>query len=184
MVFDLVSFYKTSNSLETETYMMDSAKYGWSIVWIALGIEALNIWIGSWFLFKPLLIGLVHIWALQNATAKVSILGLVSIPAIYYPMVLIFFVFIQSGQLLSPTSGLVAAHAYHTLTRNLPENRQSGFLVEPPSWWRAAFASRPAVVRTGFGTAMQSDKSCAGGPNQGSSGGGHLWGSGNRLGSL
>lgn len=39
LLFDAFLFHRTSAGLETETYLLDSARYGWSLLWIAAFIQ-------------------------------------------------------------------------------------------------------------------------------------------------
>lgn len=39
LLFDAFLFHRTSASLETDTYLLDGAKYAWSLLWIAVGIQ-------------------------------------------------------------------------------------------------------------------------------------------------
>lgn len=39
LLFDAFLFHRTSASLENDTYLLDGAKYAWSLLWIAAGIQ-------------------------------------------------------------------------------------------------------------------------------------------------
>lgn len=182
-IFDLVMLYRTSNGLETVDFLFRSADYAWQLSLAALAVLGLNIPLQSVVHARPFLMTLVYLHSkLAPPGAQTSLMGLISIPYMFFPYVLAAMDLIMAGPgaAAQAVTGMVVGHV----------------------WWWGVFDTRALQA---FGTAPGWLRGLIGGPDGGSSAGGgiggvhvvpprdrqqpatgrttgHSWGSGRRLG--
>ncbi|GAA5967546.1 hypothetical protein JCM11641_005690 [Rhodosporidiobolus odoratus] len=180
LVFNMIMLYRSLNELETGHFGSRLAEMTWAFVLICGGIIGLNTPLGTPFLFNPFLMAITHLWAQANPTSRVSLYGILTIPAVYFPFALLGMDLLNGGPpaVLVSVTGIVAAHAYWFISNILP--RQNGGRQNP---LLASLLTPPdfLVRQLGNGAAAPSSRS-----GMSSFGGQRLGGSsgGSRLGGL
>jgi len=114
-LFDFVMLYRNSNTLEETHYSRRSADYAWQLLGAASAILALSYPLKSVVNFRPLLIALTYVSSrLAQPGATISIMGILSIPVLYYPYAMVAMDFVMAGTSAAAGGvvGLVAGHLW------------------------------------------------------------------------
>jgi len=195
-LFDLVMLYRNSDQLESRTYPRRSADYAWQLLAASAAIIALNVPISSYLHSRPLTICLTYLSAsLAPPGSQTSIMGLISIPVVYLPYLMIGMDFLMAGPSAVPAgiSGLVAGHLWWWGVWGASRAGTHGVLehyARAPQWMRRLFGEQgwtPGnVVAPGAGPIggvhVMPPRGMATRALGGSTTSGYRWGSGNRLG--
>ncbi|KAH9477476.1 Derlin-2 [Psilocybe cubensis] len=194
-IFELMMLYRTSNDIETKAYFLRSADYAYQLIWACVAI-IFTTWPFSPSIFtRPFLLCLVYVYAaLAPPSTMTSIMGLVTVPVIYYPYILIAFDLLSGGPQVAALSvaGAVVGHLWwwtvwggEMASRGVLSNRaraprwlcnlmgQTNQAGPPP----AAGGTAQSLARGGIYVTAPRQAAEAGNPS------GHTWGSGRRLGS-
>jgi len=193
-LFDLITLYRTSEQIESSYYTRRSADYAWQVTCACAVIFALNIPIGSFMHSRPLLICLVYLSSrLAPPLTQTSIFGLVTMPIIYYPYVLIAFDLVMSGHKMAASSvtGAVVGHLWWWGVWDARTIERYG---AAPGWLRGLISYSQASGTTGgSGSNFAAGSGVRvvpprrplgqdGAPPPATTTTGHTWGSGRRLG--
>ncbi|KAF8526037.1 DER1-domain-containing protein [Hysterangium stoloniferum] len=181
-LFDFIMLYRTSNSLETQSYGSRSADYAWQLMLTCGGLLALNHPLSTHILHRPFLLTLAYLSSRLQPNALYSLFGLMTIEAKWWPYVLVALDGVMGGKqtLARSLTGLVAGHAWWLLAWRDAAAQQSSF-ARAPGWLRSLIPSPTAAAgATGpqpraFGTAPRA----AARPGRPT---GYQWGTGRRLG--
>ncbi|KAK4047239.1 hypothetical protein OIV83_005543 [Microbotryomycetes sp. JL201] len=114
LVFDLFLLGRGLWDLEDNHFRRNTADMAWALTLMAGGILTLNLPLRGMLLFHPLLLAVTHLWGQVNATSRVSLFGMINLPAPYFPFALVLLDILQAGPdyALQAFTGIVAAHAY------------------------------------------------------------------------
>ncbi|KEI39302.1 uncharacterized protein L969DRAFT_17226 [Mixia osmundae IAM 14324] len=190
LIFTTILLYQQSNSLETEHFQGRTADYAFSLVAMQSMILLLSLPFRPAVLFNPMLISIIHYWALGNRAQKVNLYGIVSIPAIALSWAMLGFGVLESGFPGSfPTdfTGMIAAHLWwyaqehYPRTRRQPPHRR---LIPTPGFLIRLLGNGSGTTTTGAGTIFAA-RGGSGRPapeEAAAARRGHSWGSGNKLG--
>jgi len=188
-IFDLVMLYRSSNTLESIWYSNRSVDYAWQLFLASTAILGLNIPLDTYVHYRALLSCLIYLSSRLDPNAMVSILGLVSVKAIYFPFVLLAFDVLQGGPqaAIIPLTGVMVGHLWYILewqeggpTR--PGGGRGAVLGSAPGWLQRLLgrASEPAAGDARpYGRAFNPSGTTSANV---SAAGGHAWGRGQRLG--
>jgi len=175
---------RTSDALETQHYTRRSADYAWQVLLAGIALLGLNHPLGSHLHHRPFLLTLVYLSSRLSPHTPFSLFGLVTVPALWWPFVMLALDGAMGGmQMLSQSlTGIVVGHAWWLLVWRDTAAQQSS-LGRAPEWLRrllpppppAAGASGPQP--TGFGANRA--RAQAAPPVQPA---GYQWGAGQRLG--
>ncbi|BGP16739.1 hypothetical protein JCM10213_009156 [Rhodosporidiobolus nylandii] len=176
LVFNLIMLYRSLNELETGHFGGRLAEMTWAFVLVCGGIIGLNTPLRTPFLFNPFLMAITHLWAQASPTNRVSLYGILTLPAVYFPFALLGMDLLNGGPMAVVTSatGIVAAHAYYFLSVILPrqnggrQNPTVASLLNPPAFLIGQLgngAAAPPSHASGF-------RSFGGGQRLGGSSGG------------
>ena len=145
--------------------------------------KALNLPLGSFIHFRPLLFSIITLASYLAPDALVSIFGLVTMRNQYYPYALLALDFLMEGPSAAACSltGLITGYAWWYLVHNAEAGRPGAEFARAPGWMKALIGEQRETVVPGVGRVVNPTGRPA--PSAGSSRqGGHNWGSGNRLG--
>ncbi|KAF9486193.1 DER1-domain-containing protein [Pholiota conissans] len=195
-LFDLVMLYRTANDIETRSYPNRSSDLAWQTFWAGGAILAASLPLNGMLFFRPLLICLVYLYSsLAPPGAQTSIMGLVTIPIVFYPYVLIGmdFVVYGTGGAAMAVAGAAVGHLWWWTVwgGELGSRGLLGPYSNAPQWLRILFgedgrpAQPPAAGGAAEGLARSGVHVTAPRPPPGAAAGsstGHSWGSGRRLG--
>ncbi|KAG8468577.1 hypothetical protein KFE25_013660 [Diacronema lutheri] len=159
-VFSMFFLVRYSAQLEEGKFAGRSADYAVCLVLCASLLTAATALVdGLPFLAPALLSSVVYLWARLNPTQPLSIFGLFTVQAFYFPWVLVAMTVLMGGSPLPNILGIVAGHVYHFLTD------VQGIRLTAPRFLREALddvrRAPEAAYRGNFG--------------------GHNWGGGHRL---
>ncbi|KZP07853.1 DER1-domain-containing protein [Athelia psychrophila] len=191
-LFDIIMLYINSNTLEDTHYIARSADYAWQLLVAASGILALTYPLESVVNAHPLLIALTYLSSvLAPPGTTSSIFGLITIPIVYYPYLLVFMDLLVEGPHTAATGvvGLIVGYAWHWAIYGGEGGRgplhASG---RAPGWLQGLF-ERPFAGRQPFGGRQPLAGVHISAPRErtaatpGSATTGHRWGKGRTLGS-
>ncbi|KAJ7484322.1 Der1-like family-domain-containing protein [Mycena latifolia] len=89
-IFDLITLYRCSDSLESGPYALRSADLAYQLFVASIGIIITSIPIGSLVFFRPLVTCIAYVSsALAPVGAQTSIMGLVHLPIKYLPYIML-----------------------------------------------------------------------------------------------
>ncbi|KAI9636170.1 Der1-like family-domain-containing protein [Dioszegia hungarica] len=191
LVYDVFLIYRNSSAMERDVYFSNTAEYAWMHIMLATGIMLLNVPFGFPFLFHSLLAAQTYIWCRANATLKVSIFGLITIPTSLLPFIniLLDLVIGGLGKALCGLIGLLVAHAWWFLSTFLPLHAPTRLRRRNPLATPIRFqALFPRSTSTAFGSRSSGPvKAPAAGPagtarSEAVDAVRHRWGGGNKLG--
>jgi len=116
-VFSMFFLVRYSAQLEEGKFAGRSADYAVCLVLCASLLTAATALVdGLPFLAPALLSSVVYLWARLNPTQPLSIFGLFTVQAFYFPWVLVAMTVLMGGSPLPNILGIVAGHVYHFLT--------------------------------------------------------------------
>ncbi|KDN44068.1 Der1-like protein, partial [Tilletiaria anomala UBC 951] len=132
MILDIYFLFRNGNDLESNKFFRKTSNYVWALLLTATMILVLNYPLGSFFLWKPLLMSLTYLWARANPHARVSFFGFFTIVASYLPYVqLVLDLVVGSvGLAVQSATGLVAAYLYEQLAEATPADAA----LPVPAW--------------------------------------------------
>ncbi|KAG8900482.1 hypothetical protein FRC00_012708 [Tulasnella sp. 408] len=140
-LFDLVMLYRNSEQLETAWYPRRSADYAYQLGLASAVILALNIPLETYVHYRALLSCITYLSTRLSPDTPMSIFGLLTIKALYFPFALIALDLIQAGPAAAMVSltGVVAGHIWYMLewTPRGPQRpgRGTGAVVgRAPNW--------------------------------------------------
>jgi len=114
-IFDFVMLYRNSDSLESLYYPRRSSDYAWQLLVVAGAILTLSYPLSSVVHTRPLLIALTYLSSqLSPPGTQSSIFGLVTLPVIYYPYLMVGMDLLMSGPAAAAGGvvGLVVGHGW------------------------------------------------------------------------
>ncbi|GAA5820802.1 hypothetical protein JCM11251_003167 [Rhodosporidiobolus azoricus] len=170
LVFNLIMMYRSLVDLEQSHFGGRLAEMTWAFVIMCGGIIAANTPLQTPFLFNPFLMAVIHLWGQTNPTNRVSLYGIVNIPAPYFSFAMLGMELLNEGldllnggrpAVLVSFTGMVVAHAYYFLSTILPRQnggRQSPLvasLLTPPAFLVRQLgngAAAPPSQASGFRT--------------------------------
>jgi len=194
LIFDTIMLYRNSDMLEQKYYNRRSYDYAWQMSICCLSILLLNLPLGTFLHFRPLLACIIYLTCALDPNGSVSLFGLVSIPSKYFPYVLPA-MDVLSGDpkgALRTFTGIIVGHLWWMMEYQHPDRGGSRY-GRAPAWlmrFVGAGASEPPPTRPDgrtFGNAAAPRGRTLGdqkGPEPGTSSSayGHSWGGGQRLG--
>ncbi|KAG8946801.1 hypothetical protein FRC04_011457 [Tulasnella sp. 424] len=140
-LFDLVMLYRNSEQLETAWYPRRSADYAYQLGLASAVILALNIPLETFVHYRALLSCITYLSTRLSPDTPMSIFGLITIKALYFPFALVALDLIQAGPAAAMISltGVVAGHIWYMLewTPRGPQRpgRGTGAVVgRAPNW--------------------------------------------------
>jgi len=186
-IFDLMMLYRGSDALESIWYSRRSADYAWQLFLASTAILGLNIPLGTFVHYRALLTCITYLTSRLNPDAPVSILGLLTVKAMYFPAALLAMDLIQAGPQATIVSltGVLVGHLWYMLEwqergPSRPGGGRGAVLGRAPGWL-ARLLGREVEPATGdrrpYGSAFNPR-----GTTAASASGGHSWGRGNVLG--
>ncbi|GAA5908190.1 hypothetical protein JCM6882_005968 [Rhodosporidiobolus microsporus] len=160
LVFNLIMLYRSLVDLEQSHFGGRLAEMTWAFVLMCGGIIAANTPLQTPFLFNPFLMAVIHLWGQTNPTNRVSLYGIVNIPAPYFSFAMLGMDLLNGGPpaVLVSFTGMVAAHAYYFLSTILP--RQNGGRQSPLI---ASLLTPPAFLVRHLGNGAAAPPSAASG---------------------
>eukprot|EP01006_Ploeotia_vitrea_P063123 TRINITY_DN84983_c0_g1_i1.p1 TRINITY_DN84983_c0_g1~~TRINITY_DN84983_c0_g1_i1.p1 ORF type:complete len:261 (+),score=25.77 TRINITY_DN84983_c0_g1_i1:57-785(+) len=120
-----------SSRLEKEEFENQPATHIWMIVVIALILWVLSFFVGMKLISSAYLMSLVWIWSRRNPDMPLSIMGMFSVQAIYFPLVLAVFHLVFGGDFKQDVCGMLAGHFYIFCTDILPLTNGISILKTP-----------------------------------------------------
>ncbi|KAG8970247.1 hypothetical protein FRC03_010437 [Tulasnella sp. 419] len=195
-LFDIIMLYRNSDALESTYYNRRSPEYAYQLVLASIGILLLNLPLETIIHYRALLVCITYLASRLSPNAPVSVFGILSLKALYFPFVLVGLDLITGGPPAAAVSltGVIAGHAWWLLEwkEDGPSHGgggRGGVMGRAPRW---------LVNLVGMGEdpqtrdAQQNQRAYGGayaprgrGLNDGGSGATgnqHTWGSGQRLG--
>jgi len=197
--------YRQSKSLEIGEFLGNPADYLFFLLFVGVTSLPLAYFFKLVYMGPTLVFAMLQLWARKSRTQMVSIMGMINMPALYYPYALLAVNFVLSGGMMDWMGivGILTGHLYYFLTSVYPRlpGRQGRVIIKTPQILYNMFrpaepssstASGAAPTRVGpggtVGPAGTSNPSSGFGLNLGAGQirqrvtGGHPWGGGQRLG--
>ncbi|KAF8518191.1 DER1-domain-containing protein [Gautieria morchelliformis] len=180
-LFDFIMLYRTSDALESQHYTRRSADYAWQLMLASVGLLGLNHPLGSHLLHRPLILTLVYLSSRLSPHTPFSLFGLVTIPAMWWPYVMLGLDGMMGGtqMLVQSLTGVVVGHAWWLLIWR----DTAGFSGRAPEWLKRLMPPPPAPAGAsgpqprGFGATRGAATAA---PARQPAG--YQWGTGQRLG--
>jgi len=141
-LFDLIMLYRNSDALETIWFGRRSADYAYQLLIASCLILALNIPLETFIHFRALLICITYLASRLNPDAPMSIFGIITVKALYFPFALLGMDLLNGGPQAAIVSltGIVVGHIWFMLewqengpTR--PGGGRGAVLGRPPAWF-------------------------------------------------
>lgn len=116
-LFNIVMLYQNSGELESGWYPRRSADYAYQLILASILILALNMPLGTLVHYRALLSCITYLSTRLSPETPVSILGLVTIRAFYFPFALLFLDLISEGPgaAIVSLTGVLAGHIWYLL---------------------------------------------------------------------
>lgn len=167
LIIRLMHIYKYGSELERGAYSNNSVEYSFTL-FCCIMVET----VAAYFLnLQVLSFATVHmilyLWARNNPTQQVSVMGVITLAAPYLPWAFVVITVIMGGDPLLDLLGIFCGHVYWFLTDVLPKTHGTRLISTPGLWYRLWGDLPPATQ-----------------PNEHARRnmfGGHSWGSGQRL---
>lgn len=173
----LYFLYSYSQRLETGYFAGAPADYVFMLLFNALCLLAMGLFMGFPILSSALVFSVVYVWCQINKDIIVNFWFGVQVKAMYFPWVLFFFFFILGADWASMLMGIVVGHLYFFLTMKYPQEYGGRRFISTPQIlykWLPNDAHR----QSGFGV-PPARRRVPGGDGEGR----HQWGgAGQRLG--
>ncbi|GAA5882689.1 hypothetical protein JCM16303_006545 [Sporobolomyces ruberrimus] len=140
VIFNTIMLYRSLKDLETSHFRGRLADMTWAFVVMCGGIIGLNTPLQTPILFNPFLMAVIHLWGQTNPTGRVSLYGLLQIPAPYFSLALLGMDLLNggTGAVIISLTGLVSAHAYYYLSvvypRRFPNSTLARQILAPPQF--------------------------------------------------
>eukprot|EP00182_Erythrolobus_australicus_P003664 CAMPEP_0185829736 /NCGR_PEP_ID=MMETSP1353-20130828/421_1 /TAXON_ID=1077150 /ORGANISM="Erythrolobus australicus, Strain CCMP3124" /LENGTH=273 /DNA_ID=CAMNT_0028527557 /DNA_START=161 /DNA_END=982 /DNA_ORIENTATION=- len=197
LIFMAAIFYRHSKMLEQGEFLSNAADYVWFLLIVTMVALPLAFFLKLLYMGPALVFAMLQLWSRRNANQMVSIYGLITFPALYYPYALLAVNMVLTGGAIDwiGLSGIVAGHVYYFLDTVYPAMPGKRRVISTPlaltNMFRPASPPSEAARRVGPGGAVSAGGASAPAPgfglNLGSNirqrvTGGHSWGSGQRLG--
>ncbi|KAG8846688.1 hypothetical protein FRB96_001924 [Tulasnella sp. 330] len=166
-LFDVVMLYRNSDALETIWFNKRSADYAWQLLMASGLILALNIPLESFVHYRGLLMCLTYLSSRLNPEAPMSIFGLLTAKALYFPFALVGMDVIMGGPAAAIVSftGLVAGHVWYMLewqedaSRGRSGGGRGSVVGRPPRWFERFIGNGSGSGPTGGGGSSSSSSS-------------------------
>jgi len=182
-IFDFVMLYRNSDSLESLNYPCYSTDYAWQIIVAAGAILTLSYPLGTIVHFRPLLIALTYLSSsLAPPGTQSSVFGLITIPVIYYPYLMVAMDFVMGGPGAAAAGvvGLVVGHGWWWgIYGGLGGRGSLERWGKAPGWVKLLVRDRPEA-RMAPGVHVTAPRGRQAGGSATATG--YQWGSGQRLG--
>lgn len=190
--------YIYSRQLERNIFCGRISNYCWMLT-ICLGmILALQVPLGHFLAGPSLVVAMIHVWGRHAGPAKVSLYGVLEIPAKYLSIAMVFLSYAMGVHMfMGNLAGLLAGHSYYWLDSIYPLTPGGRNVIVVPDWFERLIgfiqnAGETAIARASGNPATTSGSSTTApnGSATGSRSAGitrptvrHTWGSGRTLGS-
>lgn len=155
-VFNMFFLIRYSQGLEQARFQGRSADYVWCLATCAVVLTIVSAILGGFpFLAPALLSAIVYLWARISPTQPLSIFGLFTVQAFYFPWVLVMITVLMGGSPIPNLLGILAGHVYYFLVdvQGIPL-RAPQFLCVPRGAPRAPAPRLAATVRCTAGVAL------------------------------
>jgi len=191
-IFDMMMLYRNSDNLESSWYPRRSADYAYQLLLASIGLLGLNIPLHTSVHFRPLLCCITYLSSRLNPDAPVSIFGLLTIKALYFPFALVGMDLISGGPgaAMISLTGVIIGHLWYILEwqergAGRPGRGEGAVVGRAPQWLKRMIGQGTEdpggqpVDRRPYGTAFvpRGASSLAAEATR------HAWGGGHRLGS-
>jgi len=201
-LIDVVMLFRNSDALETIWYKRRSADYAWQLLLVSGVILALNIPLETFIHYRALLMSLTYLTSRLNPEAPMSIFGLITIKALYFPFALLGMDVLMGGPAAAIVSltGIVAGHVWYMFEwvengPSRPGNGTGAVVGQPPMWFSRWIGNGEDPAPSGSGGSTGSGSGRRPDPRPygaafapprvnepRASASGYSWGRGNRLG--
>ncbi|KAG0707999.1 Der1-like family-domain-containing protein [Suillus ampliporus] len=193
-IFELVMLYRNSNTLESTHYERRSSDYAWQLFLASIALIGVNRPIQSFLHGRALFHTLTYLMcSLSPPGALTSVMGLVTIPIVYFPYALLGMDLLMGGTTAAAqgVSGMLVGHAWWWLiwgsgigSGGVEQGMYAGW-GRAPAWLKSWFGERNEYGRAGsrrgsvqaFAPRQRAEEAAASGRVTG-----YSWGSGRRLG--
>ncbi|KAF9099439.1 Derlin 1 [Mortierella sp. AM989] len=184
MLFDLYFLFTYGSQLESSTFAGRSADFAWFILFTSFVSSIAASYFGILVLFQAMLISVIYLWSRENPDRMVSFMFGITFKAFYLPWVLVAYTFVLSGALIpwSMLIGIASAHLFHFLSKVYPANGGPRLIPTPSLLYRLLPAQEVAGAGFTSSGATANVYRASAPTSGGSTGGGHRWGHGHRLG--
>lgn len=116
-VFSMFFLVRHSTQLEQCKFAGRSADYAVCLALCSAVLTVVTAFVdGLPFLAPALLSSLTYLWSRLNPTQPISIFGMLTVQAFYFPWVLVMITVVMGGSPVPNILGIVAGHVYHFLT--------------------------------------------------------------------
>ncbi|GAA5822208.1 hypothetical protein JCM5353_001529 [Sporobolomyces roseus] len=162
VIFNTIMIYRSLKDLESSHFKGRLADMTWAFILMCGGIIGLNTPLQTPILFNPFLMSIIHLWGQTNPTGKVSLYGLLQVPAPYFSLALLGMDLLNGGTpaVLVSLTGLISAHLYYYLSIVYPQRYPSSTLP------RTLFAPPQFLINLlGNGTSTPPSSSGPGAPS-------------------
>ncbi|GAA6021898.1 hypothetical protein JCM11491_004785 [Sporobolomyces phaffii] len=141
VIFNAIMVFRSLRDLELGHFRTRLADMTWAFVLMCGGIIGLNTPLMTPLLFQPFLMAIVHLWGQTNQSGRVSLYGLLQIPAPYFSLALLGMDLLNGGvgAVVISLTGMASAHAYYYLSVVYPSRY-------PRSTWPATVLAPPQVL--------------------------------------
>ncbi|GAA5846314.1 hypothetical protein JCM3766R1_002206 [Sporobolomyces carnicolor] len=140
VIFNTIMLYRSLKDLETSHFRGRLADMTWAFVLMCGGIIGLNTPLMTPILFQPFLMAVTHLWGQTNPSGRVSLYGLLTIPAPYFSLALLGMDLLNGGTpaVLVSLTGMASAHAYYYLSvvyaNKYPSSTLPRQILRPPQF--------------------------------------------------
>ncbi|GAA5915385.1 uncharacterized protein JCM6883_006820 [Sporobolomyces salmoneus] len=175
VVFNAIMIYRSLKELEMSHFRGRLADMTWAFILMCGGIIGLNTPLMTPILFQPFLMAIVHLWGQTNPSGRVSLYGLLQIPAPYFSLALLGMDLLNggTGAVIVSLTGMVSAHLYHYFSvvypRNHPNTNLARQILSTPQF---------LINLLGNGSGVAPSSSGPGAPSTTTTGGAGTGGSG------
>eukprot|EP00300_Choanocystis_sp_HF-7_P000343 c10283_g1_i1.p1 GENE.c10283_g1_i1~~c10283_g1_i1.p1 ORF type:complete len:248 (-),score=50.21 c10283_g1_i1:73-780(-) len=165
LLIRLLNLYKYGSELERGTYLGNTPEYSFALLFGICVETFVGYFLGLQVLSFATVSMIMYLWARNNHTQVVSLMGVLTLKAPYLPWAFVVLTVIMGGDPILELVGIFSGHVYWFLTDVLPKTHKIS-LLKTPAFWYALWGQTPPNVapdrnRTFFG--------------------GHRWGQGMRL---
>ncbi|GAA5942197.1 uncharacterized protein JCM15063_002040 [Sporobolomyces koalae] len=127
VIFNAIMLYRSLKDLELSHFRGKLANMTWAFILMGAGIIGINTPLETPILFTPFLMAIVHLWGQTNPSGRVSLYGLLQIPAPYFSLALLGMDLLNGGvgAMVVSLTGMASAQLYYYASELYPRSHPS-----------------------------------------------------------
>eukprot|EP00002_Diphylleia_rotans_P007003 TRINITY_DN1647_c0_g1_i2.p1 TRINITY_DN1647_c0_g1~~TRINITY_DN1647_c0_g1_i2.p1 ORF type:complete len:252 (-),score=45.92 TRINITY_DN1647_c0_g1_i2:141-896(-) len=138
-------------TLETESYNGDTAKFVFALGCISSVIMVAVVYLGGAFFGHSLVFAIIYLWSRYYPNINMTFMFGFQFISAYFPWVLIGFTYLMGANPVLPIVGVVSAHLFYYLDRELPTKTGRTY-INVPGFLYNYFPRQRGAVHGVYGT--------------------------------